>query len=83
MVNKIELEIQKINTQLANIHSLAKAEVIKFRGKKESQLAQSYIEAFGSPEAYNAYTFLQQTPYLRINCPLKLFTQVREHYGLI
>ena len=57
MVNKIELEIQKINTQLANIHSLAKAEVIKFRGKKESQLAQSYIEAFGSPEAYNAYTF--------------------------
>lgn len=57
LVNKIELEIQKINTQLADIHSLAQAEVIDFRGKKEAQVAQAYIEAFGSAEAYNAYIF--------------------------
>ena len=57
MVNKIELEIQKIRTQLTNIHSLAQAEVIDFRGRKEANLAESYIEAFGGPDAYNAYTF--------------------------
>tara|TARA_Y100000589_G_C27179305_1_gene640087 strand:- start:855 stop:2384 length:1530 start_codon:yes stop_codon:yes gene_type:complete len=57
MVNKIELDIQKIRTQLTNIHSLAQAEVINFRGSKAAKLAESYIQAFGSAKAYNAYIF--------------------------
>jgi hypothetical protein len=56
-VARIQLDVQKLDTVIADIRSKAEASVIEYRGIKEGELNRLRVEAFGSSRAYNAYVF--------------------------
>ncbi len=56
-VARIQLEVQKLDTVIADIRSKAEASVIEYRGTQEGELNRMRVAAFGSSDAYNAYVF--------------------------
>ncbi|MBW7876851.1 MAG: hypothetical protein H3C47_12790 [Candidatus Cloacimonetes bacterium] len=56
-VSRIDLETQKLETQIADILSLAEAEVSRMRGQKQAEASRKLVSAFGSSSAYNAWVF--------------------------
>ena len=56
-VASIELEVAKLNAQRTEILGKAAADVEQMKRAAEAQGAKLLVEALGSPEAYNRYTF--------------------------
>jgi hypothetical protein len=59
-----DLEIAKINLEIANLDAKrtqilgkAQADVSKLKNEAEAKGAKMLVDAFGSPQAYNLYTF--------------------------
>lgn len=54
-VSRIDLNTQKLETQIADILSIADAEVNQIRGQKQAELNQIHVKAFGGAQNYQAY----------------------------
>lgn len=59
-----DLEVAKINLEMANLEAKrtqilgkAQADVARLKNEAEAKGARMLVEAFGSPQAYNLYTF--------------------------
>lgn len=58
-VAKINLEISQLEAKRTQILGKASADVVRFKNEAEAKGAKLLIDAFGSPQAYNLYTFAQ------------------------
>jgi hypothetical protein len=58
-VAKINLEMSRIEAQRTQILGKAQADVAKLKNEAEAKGAKMLVDAFGSAQAYNLYTFAQ------------------------
>jgi regulator of protease activity HflC (stomatin/prohibitin superfamily) len=56
-VSSVELEVAKLNAQRTEILGKAAADVEQMKQSAEAQGAKLLVDALGSPEAFNRYTF--------------------------
>jgi hypothetical protein len=56
-VAKINLEISQLDAQRTQILGKAGADVARMKNEAEAKGAKMLVDAFGSPQAYNLYTF--------------------------
>ena len=56
-VAKINLEISQLDAQRTQILGKAAADVARLKNEAEAKGAKMLVDAFGSPQAYNLYTF--------------------------
>jgi regulator of protease activity HflC (stomatin/prohibitin superfamily) len=58
-IAKINLEIAELDAKRTQILGKAQADVAKMKNDAEAKGAKLLVDAFGSPQAYNLYTFAQ------------------------
>jgi len=58
-IAKINLEVANLEAQRTQILGKATADVAKLKNDAEAKGAKMMVDAFGSPQAYNLYTFAQ------------------------
>jgi regulator of protease activity HflC (stomatin/prohibitin superfamily) len=58
-IAKINLEVSLLEAKRTQILGKAQADVAKLKNEAEAKGAKMLIDAFGSPQAYNLYTFAQ------------------------
>jgi len=56
-IAKINLEISQLDAQRTQILGKAEADVARLKNEAEAKGAKMLVDAFGSPQAYNLYTF--------------------------
>jgi uncharacterized membrane protein YqiK len=58
-VAKINLEMSQLEAKRTQILGKAQADVARLKNEAEAKGAKLLVDAFGSPQAYNLYTFAQ------------------------